>query len=118
MNALLILVALLAAAAVGLLAFAARTGAVGRGGPAQLPGSAAAAAAHPVAADYGRYAPGRAAPVLGTAGRAHRSSQSAGQDFVLSPEELYGARIVSAAVASTFLLLTIILLGRFESAPC
>lgn len=114
MNALLILVALLAAAAVGLLAFAVR-------GLVQS-----------VEVDQRNYqdplplllrilwplitvATRLAGPRLSSAQleRAHRSLQSAGQDFVLSPEELYGARIVSAAVASSFLLLTIILLGRF-----
>jgi tight adherence protein C len=114
MNALLILVALLAAAAVGLLAFALR-------GLVQS-----------VEVDQRNYqdplplllrilwplitvATRLAGPRLSSAQleRAHRSLQSAGQDFVLSPEELYGARIVSAAVASSFLLLTIILLGRF-----
>ncbi|MBW8775140.1 MAG: type II secretion system F family protein [Stenotrophomonas sp.] len=114
MNALLILVALLAAAAVGLLAFALR-------GLVQS-----------VEVDQRNYqdplplllrilwplitvATRLAGPRLSSAQleRAHRSLQSAGQDFVLSPEELYGARIVSAAVASSFLLFTIILLGKF-----
>lgn len=45
--------------------------------------------------------------------RAHRSLQSAGQDFVLTPEELYGTRIVSAAVAAAVILLGILMLGKF-----
>lgn len=46
--------------------------------------------------------------------RAHRSLQSAGQDFVLTAEELYGTRIVSAAAVSLFLLVGTALLGRFS----
>lgn len=44
--------------------------------------------------------------------RAHRALTSAGQDFVLTPEELCGTRIVSAGVVALFLLLVVILLGK------
>lgn len=46
--------------------------------------------------------------------RAHRSLQSSGQDFVLTPEELYGTRIVSAGAVSVVLLLFAALLGKFS----
>jgi tight adherence protein C len=46
--------------------------------------------------------------------RAHRSLQSAGQDFVLTPEELYGARLVSAIAVTVVLLLGAMLLGKFS----
>ncbi|MCW4454366.1 type II secretion system F family protein [Flavobacterium sp. MXW15] len=44
--------------------------------------------------------------------RAHRSLQSAGQDFVLTPEELYGTRIVSAGAVAVVLLLLVVMLGK------
>lgn len=44
--------------------------------------------------------------------KAHRSLQTAGQDFVLKPEELYGLRLVSAAMAGAFLVLTASMLGK------
>ena len=40
--------------------------------------------------------------------------QSSGQDFVLTPEELYGTRIVSAGAVSVVLLLFAALLGKFS----
>lgn len=46
--------------------------------------------------------------------RSHRSLQSAGQDFVLTPEELYGTRIVAALVSSAGLLLGALMLGKFS----
>jgi tight adherence protein C len=44
--------------------------------------------------------------------RAHRSLQSAGQDFVLTPEELYGTRIVSAVMVSAVFMLAALMLGK------
>lgn len=44
--------------------------------------------------------------------RAHRALTSAGQDFVLTPEELYGTRIVSAGAVALFLVLVVVLLGK------
>lgn len=44
--------------------------------------------------------------------RAHRALTSAGQDFVLTPEELYGTRIVSAGVVAIFLVILVVLLGK------
>ncbi|XQA62593.1 type II secretion system F family protein [Xanthomonas sacchari] len=46
--------------------------------------------------------------------RAHRSLQSAGQDFVLTPEELYGTRIVAAGTASVVFIVVVMLLGKLS----
>ena len=46
--------------------------------------------------------------------RAHRALTSAGQDFVLTPEELYGTRIVAAGVVAVLLLLAVLLLGKLS----
>jgi len=48
--------------------------------------------------------------------KAHRALQSAGQDYVLTPEELYGTRMVSAAVAAAMFMLVAVLLGRMSPA--
>jgi len=42
--------------------------------------------------------------------KAHRELQTAGQDFVLSPEQLYGLRVVSAALVALFVWLVLRLL--------
>ncbi|MFC3815959.1 type II secretion system F family protein [Lysobacter sp. GCM10012299] len=54
------------------------------------------------------------APRLKPAGlsRAHRALQAAGQDYLVSPEELAGLRIVAAVLASAALLLVSSMLGR------
>jgi tight adherence protein C len=44
--------------------------------------------------------------------KAHRALQSSGQDYVLTPEELYGARIVAAGVTASMFLLALLLLGK------
>lgn len=44
--------------------------------------------------------------------RAHRELQTAGQDFVLSPEQLYGLRVTSAAVAALFFWVLLELLDK------
>ncbi|WP_201314002.1 type II secretion system F family protein [Dyella sp. EPa41] len=44
--------------------------------------------------------------------RAHRELQTAGQDFVLSPEQLYGLRVVGAGLVAMFMWL---LLGLLKS---
>jgi tight adherence protein C len=43
---------------------------------------------------------------------AHRKLQSAGQDFVLSPEQLYGLRAVSTALVALFPCLLLLLLDK------
>lgn len=42
--------------------------------------------------------------------RAHRELQTAGQDFVLSPEQLYGVRVVAAGLVALFMWLLVGLL--------
>jgi len=44
--------------------------------------------------------------------KAHRELQTAGQDFVLSPEQLYGLRAVSAALVALFFWLVLRLLDK------
>ena len=44
--------------------------------------------------------------------KAHRELQTAGQDFVLSPEQLYGLRATSAGVAAVFFWLLLELLDK------
>ena len=44
--------------------------------------------------------------------KAHKQLQSAGQDFVLTPEELYGTRIVAAVLVSVFFVVTVVMLGK------
>lgn len=46
--------------------------------------------------------------------KSHRALQSAGQDFVLTPEELYGLRIVAAGTVSVVFLLLVMLLGKLS----
>lgn len=44
--------------------------------------------------------------------QAHRGLQTAGQDFVLAPEQLYGLRVVGAALAALFLWLLLWMLDK------
>lgn len=44
--------------------------------------------------------------------QAHRRLQTAGQDFVLAPEQLYGLRVVGAALAALFLWLLLWMLDK------
>lgn len=44
--------------------------------------------------------------------KAYRSLQSAGQDFVLTPEELYGLRVVAAGMVTAFFGLVVLMLGK------
>jgi tight adherence protein C len=44
--------------------------------------------------------------------KAHRELQTAGQDFVLSPEQLYGLRVTSAGMAAVFFWVLLELLGK------
>lgn len=44
--------------------------------------------------------------------KAHRELQTAGQDFVLSPEQLYGLRLVAAALVAAFAWLLLNLLDK------
>lgn len=114
MNPMLVFVALLAAASVGLLAYALRgllrsVEVDQRNYQDPLP--LALRLLWPLVTVATRMV----GPRLSSAQmeRAHRSLQSAGQDFVLTPEELYGTRIVSAAAVSVVLLLGAALLGKF-----
>lgn len=43
---------------------------------------------------------------------AHRALQSAGQDYVLTPESLYGLRVVAAAIVSVFFVVMAFMLGK------
>lgn len=54
------------------------------------------------------------APRLKTAQleKTHRLLQSSGQDYLLTPEELYGMRLVSAVIATALLLGCAVMLGR------
>lgn len=47
--------------------------------------------------------------------KSHRALQSAGQDFVLTAEELYGLRIVAAGAVSTVFLLLVMMLGKMSA---
>lgn len=55
-------------------------------------------------------------PRLKTAGleKSHRSLQAAGQDYLVTPEELAGLRVVSSIAVPIFLLLVVVLLGYFS----
>ena len=44
--------------------------------------------------------------------KAHRELQTAGQDFVLSPEQLYGLRVVGAGIVAAFLWLVLSMLDK------
>jgi tight adherence protein C len=44
--------------------------------------------------------------------KAHRELQTAGQDFVLSPEQLYGLRVVGAGIVAVFFWLVLRLLDK------
>ncbi|KGI78942.1 type II secretion system F family protein [Oleiagrimonas soli] len=44
--------------------------------------------------------------------RAHRDLQTAGQDFVLSPEQLYGLRVVGAGLAAAFFWIVLLMLKK------
>ena len=44
--------------------------------------------------------------------KTHRALQSAGQDYVLTPESLYGLRLVAAVVVTLFFALLVVMLGR------
>lgn len=44
--------------------------------------------------------------------RTHRGLQSAGQDYVLTPEDMYGLRVVSALLVAAFFVALVVLLDR------
>ncbi|GAB3028391.1 MULTISPECIES: type II secretion system F family protein [Oleiagrimonas] len=44
--------------------------------------------------------------------KAHRELQTAGQDFVLSPEQLYGLRLVGAGLAAAFFWVLLLMLDK------
>lgn len=48
--------------------------------------------------------------------KGHRGLQSAGQDYVLTPEELVGLRVVSAGLVSLFFIAMTLMLGRLSLA--
>src|SRR5579884_3423840 len=48
---------------------------------------------------------------------AHRKLQTAGQDFVLTPEQLYGLRLVAVVLVALFPCLLFLLLGRQGFGP-
>ena len=45
---------------------------------------------------------------------AHKRLQAAGQDYVLSPEELYGTRLVAAIAIGLLLMLFPLVMGKFD----
>lgn len=46
--------------------------------------------------------------------KSHRSLQAAGQDYLITPEELAGLRIVASGAVTIFLLLFVVVLGHFS----
>lgn len=46
--------------------------------------------------------------------KSHRALQAAGQDYLVSPEELAGLRVVSAIMVTLFLLMTALVLGHLN----
>ncbi|MGY0505789.1 type II secretion system F family protein [Luteimonas sp. e5] len=46
--------------------------------------------------------------------KTHRLLQASGQDYLLTPEELYGMRIVSAIIAVLMLLFCVLMLGKWS----
>ena len=47
--------------------------------------------------------------------KTHRALQSAGQDYVLTPESLYGLRLVAALIVTAFFALLAVMLGRVSA---
>lgn len=47
--------------------------------------------------------------------KSHRALQAAGQDYLVSPEELFGLRVVGAAAVTLFLLVLALLLDKFSA---